>query len=290
MLPMRLKRSRECGDLLQFDHVRRSLGLGQPKPEGEATIAVADIVGTVGRGADFDGCFRPRDRALAHRIDQVGRNERALDEAIDVIRVDRGYFVADGHKRVSLAKASGREFIDARISHAPTPYRFEPGVDPAAIERTALEQRFRAETELLDAVPAARFVASRLEGYAELRDSITSYAYDLSLRFGRLLSRREAAALWHECVYRPTLAAAEESRLHELIGCCTETDMFLSIRRQSQELWGSEAPAAVDEAEALVGQVMARGTADQSVIERVMARARRRPPPDVLPQQPVGEA
>jgi hypothetical protein len=49
MLPMRLGRQRDCGDLLVFEHVRRSLGLGQPNVEGEATIAVADIVGTVGR-------------------------------------------------------------------------------------------------------------------------------------------------------------------------------------------------------------------------------------------------
>jgi hypothetical protein len=286
---MRLGRSRDCGDLLQFDHVQRSLGLGQPQLEGEATIAVADIVGTVGRGADFDGCFRPRDRALAHRIDQVGRNDRALDEAIDVVRVDRGYFVADGHKRVSIAKASGREFIDARISHTPTPYRFDPSVDPAAIERTALEQRFRTETSLLEAVPAARFVTSRLEGYAELEESLASYAYQLSLRLGRLLSREEAAALWHECVYRPTLAAAADNRLHELIGCCTDADLFLSIHRQSKELWGTEARVAVDEADQLVSRVMARGTADQSVIEKVMARARRRPPPSVLSQQPVAE-
>jgi hypothetical protein len=287
---MRIRRTRDCGDLLQFEQVRHSLGLGQPHLEGEATIAVADIVGTVGRGADFDGCFRPRDRALAHRIEQVGRNETALDEAIDVIRVDRGYFVADGHKRVSLAKSTGREFIDARVSHAPTPYRFEPGVDPAAIERTALEQRFRAETELLQAVPGARFVASRLEGYAELRDSLASYAYDLSLRLGRLLSRQEAAALWHECVYQPTLAAAAEKRLDQLIGCCTDADLFLSIHRQSREMWGTEPKVAVDEADRLVNQVMARGAPDQSVIDRVMARARRRPPAAVLDQQPVGEA
>jgi hypothetical protein len=51
-----------------FDQVRRSLGLGQPILEGEATIAVADIVGTVGRVANFDGCFRPRDRALARPV------------------------------------------------------------------------------------------------------------------------------------------------------------------------------------------------------------------------------
>jgi hypothetical protein len=273
-----------------FDQVRRSLGLGQPILQGEATIAVADIIGTVGRVADFDGCFRPRDRALARRIDQVGQNDAAMDAAIDVIRVDRAYFVLDGHKRVSVSKAQGREFIDARISHAPTPYRFDPSVDPLAIDRTAKEKRFRSETGLLDAVPAARFVASRPEGYAELRESLTSYAYDLSQRVGRLVSREEGAALWYECVYRPTVAAAEQERLDVLIGCCTETDLFLSIHRQSQELWGTESQVAVDQAEHLVARVMAHGSADLSVIERVMARARRRPPPAVLPDHVSADA
>ena len=287
---MQLGRARGCGDLLTFDQVRRSLGLGQPRLEGEATIAVADIVGTVGRSADFDGCFRPREHALAHRIDQVAQNETALDETIDVYRVDRAYFVLDGHKRVSIAKAQGREFVDARISHAPTPYRFDPNVDPVAIERTAAEHRFRAETGLLQAAPAVRFVASRLEGYAELRQSLTSYAYDLSQRLGRLLPREEASALWYECVYRPTIGAAKDNRLDTLIGCLTEADLFLSIHRQSRDLWGTEAQPAVDEAERLVGKIMERGAADQSIIERVVARARHRPPPSVLPERAATNA
>jgi hypothetical protein len=287
---MRLGRARGCGDLLHFDQVRKSLGLGQPRFESVATIAVSDIVGTVGRSADFDGCFRPRGRALAKRIDQISQNETALDETIDVYRVDRAYFVLDGHKRVSIAKSQGREFIDARISHAPTPYRFDPDVDPVAIERTAAELRFRTETGLLQAVPAVRFVASRLEGYAELRESLTSYAYDLSQRLGRLLPREEASALWYESVYWPTIGAAEENRLHTLIGCLTEADLFLSIHRQSRELWGSESQPAVDEAEQLVGKIMERGSADQSVIERVVARARHRQPPSVLADRPATNA
>ena len=287
---MRLGRARGCGDLLMFDQVRRSLGLGHPRFETEATIAVSDIVGTVGRKADFDGCFHPREKTLAHRIDQVSQNETALDEPIDVYRVDRAYFVLDGHKRVSIAKAQGREFLDARISHAPTPYRFDPDVDPVAIERTATEQRFRTESGLLQAVPGARFVASRLEGYPQLRESITSYAHDLGERLGRQLPLEEASALWYESVYRPTIAAAEEMQLDRLIGCLTESDLFLSIHRQSRELWGREAQPAVDEAERLVSQIMEHGTENQSVIERVLARARNRPPPAVLPEQAVTNA
>lgn len=283
---MRLGRGRDCGDLLMFDHVRRSLDLGLPVPEGEGTIAVADIIGTVGRIGDFDGCFQPKDPTLAARIDQIRRQRpSALDEPIEVIRVDKAYFVMDGHKRVSLAHVEGREFIDAVISHAPTLYRIEAGIDPAAIERTAQEQRFRRDTGLLAAVPAARFPVSLPQGYPELRETLDAYAYELSQRFGRLLSREEAAALWYECIYRPTVTAAQEARLDGLIGCCTEADLFLSVHRQSQELWGTECRLAQEESEHMVSKVMERGKPDQSVINRLMARARRRPPPSVLAQR-----
>ena len=159
-----------------------------------------------------------------------------------------------------------------------------------AIERTSTEQRFRTQTGLLQAVPGARFVASRLEGYAELRESLTSYAYDLSQRLGRLLPREEASALWYESVYRSTIGAAKKRRLDELIGCLTEADLFLAIHRQSRELWGTESKPAVDEAERLVGKIMESGSENLSVIERVVTRARNRPPPSVLPEQAVTNA
>jgi hypothetical protein len=269
-----------------FDHVRRALGLGMPTDEGTATIAVADVIGTVGRAKDFDGCFRPREAGMADRLRAIRMaRPTMLDEPIDVIRVDRGYFVLDGHKRVAIAHLEGREFIDARIQHAPTPYRVGPGVDAETIENTAREQRFRAETELLAAVPAARFVVSRVEGYPELRESLESYGYEMSHRLGRLLSRSECAALWYECVYRPTVAAAKQARLDQLIGCCTEADLFLSLHRQSRELWGTECRLAQDEADHLVTKVVAAGEADQSVIRKVVTRARRRRLPAVLAQR-----
>lgn len=62
---MRIGRSRECGELLMFEEVRRRLHLDVPQFEAQTTIALADIVGTVGRAADFDGCFRPREPHLA---------------------------------------------------------------------------------------------------------------------------------------------------------------------------------------------------------------------------------
>jgi hypothetical protein len=283
---MRIPRIRDCGELLQFDEVRRRLHVGMPQPEGEATIAVADVIGTVGRAADFDGCFRPREPHLAGRIDQIARaHPEGLNEPIDVIRIDRAYFVLDGHKRVSLARAQGREFIDARVSVAPSHYELAPGVAPEAIELTGLEERLRLSTGLHQAVPSARFVMSEPEGYAELEEAIEAYAYDLSHRLGRLLPREEAAALWYECVYRPTLQAAARSGIPELLRCATEADLFLSLHRQSRELWGRECTVAQDEADHVVAKILDSVPGDGSVIRRLVQRARRRRMPEVLPER-----
>lgn len=40
---MRIGRSRDCGELLMFEEVRRRLNLGMPQFESETTIAVADM-------------------------------------------------------------------------------------------------------------------------------------------------------------------------------------------------------------------------------------------------------
>lgn len=89
---------------------------GRPTFEGEDTIAVAQIIGTAHRGRDFDGCWRPTEPRLARRLEEIASADPAgLDEPIEVVRVDRAYFVVDGHKRVALANRTRREFLDARV-------------------------------------------------------------------------------------------------------------------------------------------------------------------------------
>lgn len=283
---MRLPGSRDCGDLLMFEEVRRRLHLGAPVIEGTETIRVDDIIGTVGRGADFDGCFRPREPRLATRIREIRvRNPDAFNEPIDVVRVDRAYFVADGHKRVSIAKETGVEFIDARVSRALSIYEMAPGVDADSIDRTSREQQFREETGLMAAVPSARFAVSETVGYPELQEALESYAYELSHRLGRLLSREEGAALWYECVYRPTVTAAQEARLPELLSVWTDADLFLALHKQSRELWGTECHPAQDEADHLVAKVIDKLHPDPSAIGKLVQRARRRRQPELLPQR-----
>lgn len=269
-----------------FDEVRRRLHLGAPVIEGHETIRVDDIIGTVGRATDFDGCFAPREPRLADRIREIRvRNPNAFNEPIEVVRVDRAYFVSDGHKRVSIAKETGIEFIDAMVSRAPSMYELGPGVDADSITLTSREQQFRDETGLMTAVPGARFAVNEPVGYPELQEALESYAYELSQRLGRLLSREEGAALWYECVYRPTVTAAQKARLPELLSVWTEADLFLALHKQSRQLWGTECRPAQDEADHLVAKVIDKLHPDPSAIGKLVHRARRRRQPELLPQR-----
>lgn len=255
-----------------------------PHAAGDTTIALADIVGSLGRARDFDGCFRPRHPELAARMRQIAHDHpEALDEPIDVIRVDRAYFVVDGHKRVALSIAARREFIDAHVSEATSHYHFTPGVRPEDVALTALEQRLREETDLAAAVPVARFAMSEPEGYAELQEAIEAYGYELSHRLNRLLPKTEAAALWYETIYRPTIRAAKRTRIPTLLRCATEADLFLLIHGQSRQLWGTEPHVAQEEADRLVSQVQALGSNEESLLGRIVDRARRRRMPELLP-------
>src|SRR5919108_2924090 len=156
----------DCGPLLELGQIQRQLRLGTPVDEGTSTIAVGHVIGSVGRSRDFDGGFHPIHAAMRKKIDDIrAARPSSLDEPIDVVRVDQAYFVADGHKRIAIAKLEDREFIDARISHLPSRYALTPEVERDAIERTAREGEFRRHSGLADGVPDARIALTDVTAY-----------------------------------------------------------------------------------------------------------------------------
>jgi len=274
-----------CGPLLELGHVQRRLHLGAPIIEGTATIPVACIIGTASRAQDFDACFHPLRRALEDRIADIERaGDGALDKAIDVVRVDRAYFVADGHKRVSIARRSGREFIDANVSHMPTPYEVTGDVEDDAIERTAREGEFRRHSGLAEGVPGARFALSDVGDYGELFESVRLHALDASIQAGRLLPAPEAAAAWYESVYLPGVAITRET-VGDLLEWCTDADVFLAYHRQARGYWGTECDAAECAADQVLASTRRAAARDRSPIGLVLGlgQGRERPQPMLLP-------
>jgi hypothetical protein len=262
----------DCGPLLELGVIQRQLRLGAPVVEGTETIAVANIVGTVSRARDFDGCFRPLRPALKKRIEEIeAAAPPAIDEPIEVVRIDRAYFVADGHKRVAIARQTGREFIDARVSHCPSPYALTAEVEADAIERTAREGEFRRHSGLAESVPYARFALTDISGYGELLMAVQSFAYDRVLATGRPLSAGEAGRLWYDEKYLPAVAGGREA-VGELLDACTDADVFLMLHRHERSSWGSTCDDAECIPDMLLAEQRRNAAAERSPIDRLLGR------------------
>ena len=285
-----MRRSRDCGVLLEFDEVRRRLRLGTRVDLGRQEIPVAQVIGSVGRADEFDGCFRPRTRRLRKVLYEI-RQARpdAADMAIRVYQVDDAYFVEDGHKRLSLAVAEGRAYIDADVSSYATRFHLAPGATIDEVRLTAAEARFRELTGLDHAVPDVRFPLADADAYLELEESVKAHAYDLSAERGELVPAAEAAKHWYDFVYSPAVQVAREAGAARLLSSCSEAELFLVLRRGINRPFN--AGWQVPEAAIARARQNVRAAAPGPVAGALSALARRtRTRPDVLDETRRGHA
>ncbi len=122
-LARRLLRGPHDSDrLLTLDEVVGALGMRGERYLGLQTIPLATIIGTVDSRHDFDRHFRPTANRVRSRWEQLALAQRrgAAIPPIQVYRVGDLHFVNDGHHRVSIAAATGRQTIDAYVTEVLT--------------------------------------------------------------------------------------------------------------------------------------------------------------------------
>jgi hypothetical protein len=280
----RTYRGRTCNDLLAFEEVAVRLHLGTRLTIGRREVTIADIVGSVGRTQDFDGCFRPRTKRLREEIAERAANASTVDQPISLIQVDHAYFVEDGHKRLSAAIAAGRREVDADVAMFETDVHVGRGVTIESIRVTSQERRFRATTGLDRAVPRTRFALTDPDGYLELEESVKAHTLDLSHMAGRLYAKEEGARHWYDMVYRPILELVRQSDACRLLDTLTDADRFLLFRK------GIEMPMDFDwripDAAVRHGRANLDREAAGGVSRRIRSLARRpRPTPELLPHE-----
>jgi hypothetical protein len=186
----------------------------------------------VSRVHEFDGCFRPKTPRLRALVAQIREAKPdAPDDPILVYQVDHAYFVIDGHKRLAIAVAAGREYIDAEVGWFPSRFHLEGGTTIDEIRATELERRFRHDTGLDAAVPDARFPLSDPAAYLELQESVKAHAYDLSRDQQRLVEPPEAARHWHDLVFRPVVDTGRSLGLGRVLTSCSDAELFLLLRQ-----------------------------------------------------------
>jgi|SRR5579859_77498 len=84
---------------------------------GLQTVPLSRIRGSVNRCSDFDEELRPLDDASEQRWLRVAtaRAEGTSLPPVELVRLRNGYFIQDGHHRVSVARARGEREIEAEV-------------------------------------------------------------------------------------------------------------------------------------------------------------------------------
>ena len=124
--------TRKPNTLLAFDAIRQQLPLKGQHDAGFQVVPIDRIIGSTGRCGEFDRAFCPRRLVNFARwisISQAYRQGIRLPP-VELYKVGSAYFVKDGHHRISVARASGQDFIDSYVTEIETAADWAPEVKP----------------------------------------------------------------------------------------------------------------------------------------------------------------
>jgi hypothetical protein len=225
----RLRREpNDVGLILPFEEVVDSLGRTGQSDIGLKVVPLDAIVGTVDRDAEFDRGFRPTSPRLRSRWERINAAQRRGETMppVSLYKVGDLYFVRDGHHRVSVAKAFGREDIDAYVTEVRTrvPLDFDTRLPDLPIKDH--ERLFR------ERVPLAPEHRSRIAltdpwDFGELAEAVEAWGFRAMQERRTFMDRREVARHWFDEEYEPV---TEMMRSGDLVADDeTETEAYLRL-------------------------------------------------------------
>lgn len=185
---------------MRLDDALEALGEDRLDEQRMAEVCLADIVGTVNRGNDFDHEFRLVNTNLQARWQRLACSISAGVEPppVDLIQLGELYFVVDGHHRISVARWLGRSGIRARIQPICT-----IAYATCCLRSMHLPVK-EAERRFLERVPLAWRVRQGLwlnepGAWNRLADSAEAWGFRQALHGRTMTDRCEfAGAWWHE--------------------------------------------------------------------------------------------
>jgi hypothetical protein len=235
--------------LLALDSVKDRLGFFEQSYVGIRPIPLKAIVGTAGRGKDFDRDFLPRRSDLRERWTRI---ERAFPEGgwppIVVYKLGNSYFVVDGHHRVAIARQRRYEFIDAEVTELRTRYEIPDGADIGLIIYKEQQQTFMRDSGLERVRPDAQIEFSQPHRYVELLELVKLHGYHLMRERNEIVSVEEVAADWYDRVYRPTVEQIHHQELDEVWPGQTEADLWLHVWQRRRALFPDRGGVSLREA------------------------------------------
>ena len=216
--------------LIAWDDVSSKLRLRGGISRGVQSIAISQIVGSVGRYQDFDDAFLPARSNLSERWMRLNR---AFDESknlppIQLYKVGDLYFVLDGNHRVSVARQHGIDFIDAEVIEVQSRIPItNHDLNSDTLEILGEYSDFLERTQLDRLRPEQNVRFSIGGGYTRLTEHIAKHRYFMGLDLKRDISEDEAVTDWYDHVYLPIIVAIREANVLPHFPNRTEADLYL---------------------------------------------------------------
>jgi hypothetical protein len=224
----------DVGIVLPYDEVLEALGFVSERWVGLRVVALDAIIGSVGRGRDFDRRFRPTSARVRSRWEQIAAAMRRGDSLppVSLHQIGELYFVEDGHHRVSVARALGHSDIDANVTEVITRVGAEKTITLADLPMKGHERVFFERVPLAgDARGEVRL--SDPWDYARLAEGVEAWGFRLSQERGEHIEREETADLWLKTEYRPVVAMLRDA---DMIRGCTDTEAYMRVASERYRL------------------------------------------------------
>ena len=239
-LAQRLRREpSDVNMILPFDEVVEALGRTGERSLGLQSIPLYSIVGSVGRTREFDRSFRPTSNRTRPRWERIANAQRRGQDMppISVYRVGDLHFVRDGHHRVSVARAQGRDDIDAYVTEVSTRLGADQAIRPADLP---LKSHLRVFLERVPLPPeeAQEVRLSDPWAYGALAEGVEAWGFRRMQGTGEILSREEIADRWLEEEFRPVVKMLREA---DLIGKGTDADAYTRVASERYRLMRTHA-------------------------------------------------
>ncbi|HVM28152.1 MAG TPA: chromosome partitioning protein ParB [Mycobacteriales bacterium] len=218
--------------LLPFDEVVGALGHRGEQNLGLQQVDLDSIVGSVDRRTGFDRRFRPTSEISRRRFERLANAVRRGEDLppVDLYRVGEVHFVRDGHHRVAVLRALGRELVSARVTLVRTALGAGADLKLADLPLKGHERLFRERVPL----PAALRDRVRLhapDDWAQLAEGVEAWGFRWMQEQGRHADRTAVALAWFTEEYEPVLSLLREAGLHPGDGAL-DAQVYLQLARE----------------------------------------------------------
>lgn len=189
------------------------------RARGIRTVAMDQIVGSVGRYMDFDKQFRLKGHLPSERLERIKKAMREGEPLppVKLYQIQDEYYVLDGNHRIAAAKEMGHDDILAKI------VEFVPSKD--SLENVL----YRERAEFTDRTRLTRELKlTEVGGYARLLHQIEEHRRYLQ-KENPDTTFEAAASDWYRTIYRPLAAIIRKGGLAGSFPTRTEADLYVYI-------------------------------------------------------------